>query len=268
MAAHNVFVSYSRVDSQFVLKLCTELRRDGANLWLDQLDIATGATWDIEIEKALEACDCLLFIVSKASASSNNVLNEVYYALEEKKRVLPVKIDDCKIPFRISRLQYIDLSINYDNGFENILKALDINSKPESMASNSEKEVELMNQPIEESKLKNDISQNEKENRTLQKPQLTNPIPAHGLATSNLETHAKNEFEIKFNRRKLILASGFIAIVIIILIIISLSPKRNRSDDPISGSEAQTDSSATTLPDPSSTTSDSTATITAIDTTK
>jgi len=133
MAPKLIFVSYARVDSDFAVKISTGLRDAGANLWLDKLDIRAGATWDIEIEKALVSCDCLLFIVSQASAESENVLNEVYYALEEKKRVLPIKIDGCKIPFRIRRLQYIDFSSSYDTGFNNLLKTLDIEDKPETL---------------------------------------------------------------------------------------------------------------------------------------
>lgn len=48
-----IFFSYSRSDSEFVLKLAKDLRDAGVSIWLDQLDIAPGSHWDASIEKAL-----------------------------------------------------------------------------------------------------------------------------------------------------------------------------------------------------------------------
>jgi len=45
-------------------------------------------------------------------------MDEVSLALEEGKAVLPVIYRECKIPFRLRRLQYIDLTLNYDEGYE------------------------------------------------------------------------------------------------------------------------------------------------------
>jgi hypothetical protein len=73
MPEQKLFFSYSRVDSDTTFKLATQLRSEGINVWLDQLDIPAGSIWDQEIEKALETCDGLLFIVSKASVASENV---------------------------------------------------------------------------------------------------------------------------------------------------------------------------------------------------
>lgn len=124
-----IFFSYSRADSKFALKLATSLRDAGINLWIDQLDIHPGLRWDAEVEKSLENSKSLLVILSEASVTSNNVLDEVSYALENNKQVFPVIIDNCKIPFRIKRLQYIDFTVDYDIAFDHLLKALN-NAKP------------------------------------------------------------------------------------------------------------------------------------------
>ncbi len=82
----NIFFSYSRADaSDFALRLAVDLKKEGFNVWIDQQDIRAGSEWDIEIEKALETSDCLLFVESEKSVTSTNVLDEVYYALEQKK---------------------------------------------------------------------------------------------------------------------------------------------------------------------------------------
>lgn len=125
MNLNKVFFSYSRMDaSEFTLKLALDLKKEGFNVWIDQEDIRAGTEWDLEIEKALETCDCLLFIESEKSVISNNVLDEVYYALEQKKRVIPIIYHDSKTPFRIQRLQHIDFSKNYDDGLPDLIKEL------------------------------------------------------------------------------------------------------------------------------------------------
>jgi len=124
MASGKIFFSYSRDDSEFVLKLAKDLRAEGANIWLDQLDIPAGKRWDAEIEQALEIAEVQLVILSPTSVGSNNVMDEVSYALEKGKLVIPILHKDCQIPFRLKRLQYLNFTNNYDKGFKELSKAL------------------------------------------------------------------------------------------------------------------------------------------------
>lgn len=125
MNLKKIFFSYSRADaSDFALRLAVDLKKEGLNIWIDQQDIRAGSEWDLEIEKALETCDCLLFIESENSVTSTNVLDEVYYALDEHKKVIPIIYHDSKTPFRIKRLQHIDFTKNYERGLANLLKEL------------------------------------------------------------------------------------------------------------------------------------------------
>ena len=126
----NLFFSYAREDSDFVLKLAKDLRAKGANLWLDQLDIAPGERWDKAIQEALESCETLLVILTPDSVTSQNVMDEVSFALEEKKQVIPVFHTNCEIPFRLKRLQYIDFSSDYAAGLTQLNQALMIKNVP------------------------------------------------------------------------------------------------------------------------------------------
>lgn len=120
------FFSYARNDTDFVLKLAKELRAAGANLWLDQLDIVGGQRWDRAVEKALATCRSMIVVLSPESVASNNVMDEVSYALEENKLVVPVLYKACDVPFRLRRVQRIDFTTNYDAGFAHLLRALGI----------------------------------------------------------------------------------------------------------------------------------------------
>jgi hypothetical protein len=66
----------------------------------------------------------MLVILSPASVASTNVMDEVSFALEEKRTVIPVLYRDCKIPFRLRRLQHIDCRSDYNRGLSEILAIL------------------------------------------------------------------------------------------------------------------------------------------------
>ncbi len=105
MGEPRVFFSYSRTDGEtFALKLAEDLQRAGVNIWIDQLNISPGKRWDEEIANALKAANSVLFIATEKSTTSNNVLDEVSYALEENKRVIPIKATNCQVPFRLNAL--------------------------------------------------------------------------------------------------------------------------------------------------------------------
>jgi hypothetical protein len=129
---NNIFLSYSRSDYLIAMKIVSGLSNNGLRIWVDQINISPGAIWDQEIEKALEKYDCLIFLLSATSVSSNNVLNEVYFAIESNKFIIPIKISDCKVPFRLRRFQFIDFSDDYEKGFQRLLQILTNHQKKEN----------------------------------------------------------------------------------------------------------------------------------------
>src|SRR5262245_26069130 len=114
MDFERAFFSYSRQDSDFALMLAKDLRAAGAAVWLDQLDIRPGQRWDNEIELALSNCPTMLLILSPSAVGSTNVMDEVSFALDEGKVVIPVLYRQCKIPFRLRRIHRIDAQTDYD----------------------------------------------------------------------------------------------------------------------------------------------------------
>src|SRR6516164_7946512 len=118
------FFSYSREDSEFVLRLAGDLKAAGANVWLDQMDIVAGQRWDDAVERALADCPRMLVVLSPAAVHSTNVMDEVSFALQEGKTVVPIFFRDYAIPFRLRRVQYIDLRFDYSHGLTELLKIL------------------------------------------------------------------------------------------------------------------------------------------------
>jgi len=119
-----IFVSYTRDDSEHALRLTHELKAAGANVWLDQLNIPPGARWDQAVEEALEQSERLIVILSPRSVASQNVMDEVSYAIDEKKEILPVLIERCKVPLRLRRFQFIDFTDDYNSSLKKLLLLL------------------------------------------------------------------------------------------------------------------------------------------------
>ena len=119
-----IFISYSSTDSDFALKLAQDLRSSNESVWIDKLNICAGEAWDKSIQKALRNSECVVIILSKASTESDNVLNEIHYAIDNKKRVVPVLLSDCELPFSLYRIHYIDFRVTYETAFARLLNSL------------------------------------------------------------------------------------------------------------------------------------------------
>jgi hypothetical protein len=119
------FISYSRTNKDFALRLAKELRAAGINIWVDLLDIPTGSRWDDEVEKALEYCEIFMVILTPASITSENVKDEIGYAIDAGKYIVPVLLENAKVPLRLRRFQYVDFTTkSYKEGVETAKRLL------------------------------------------------------------------------------------------------------------------------------------------------
>ena len=118
------FVSYSRDDSEFVLRLAKDLKAAGARVWMDKLDIRPGQTWADEIQSAVNSCSKMLIVLSPGSVASRNVQAEVGYAISEGKGIVPIFYRHCNIPFRLLPFQYADFRTDYSAGLQELVSSL------------------------------------------------------------------------------------------------------------------------------------------------
>lgn len=120
----SVFVSYARENEEFVLTLVNDLRSQNIAVWVDQHDILPGQKWDMAIEEALSQSSHFLFVMSNASVNSQNVRDELDFALEAGKIIIPILLDDCNRPLRIRRIQYIDFRMDYIRALDHLMTLL------------------------------------------------------------------------------------------------------------------------------------------------
>jgi len=103
-----IFISYSRQDQEFALRLATSLRETGIDVWIDLEDIPAGMKWSSAIQEGLDTAQLMIVIISPESMASRNVEDEWQYYLDNNKPVIPVLLKPSKIHFQLSRIQYID----------------------------------------------------------------------------------------------------------------------------------------------------------------
>ena len=117
-----IFLSHASEDKTKVRNLCKRLREDGFDPWLDVERLLPGQDWNLEIEKALRASDAILLCFSSLSVVKEGYIQREYKRamryLEEKPEgtifVIPVRLDDCKLPQFIREIQWVDYPADYD----------------------------------------------------------------------------------------------------------------------------------------------------------
>jgi len=87
-----LFVSYAHKDSDTVLPVITALKQHGVRIWYDAR-IELGGKWDDEIAEHVENCYCMLAFLSKNSTASPNCMDEIRYAKDNIKDILPIYIE-------------------------------------------------------------------------------------------------------------------------------------------------------------------------------
>ncbi|MDF5732661.1 MAG: TIR domain-containing protein [Rhizonema sp. PD38] len=109
--ALNVFISYSRADSEFTRKLNDTLQIQNKTTWFDQESIASGTDFQQEIYRGITSSNNFLFIISPNSISSPYCAGEVEYAMQLNKRIVTVlyrKVDPAKLHPGLAKVQWID----------------------------------------------------------------------------------------------------------------------------------------------------------------
>ncbi|HEY9602443.1 MAG TPA: TIR domain-containing protein [Allocoleopsis sp.] len=127
----DVFVSYSRADSDFARKLNDELQLQGKTTWFDQESIASGRDFQQEIYQGIKTCENFLFILSSRSVNSPYCGNEVEYAASLNKRFVTVlhrQVNSEELHPELAKVQWIDFNHNerdFNANFNQLVRTVD-----------------------------------------------------------------------------------------------------------------------------------------------
>ena len=106
--AAKVFISYSHQDKAFVKKLAGNLEKEGMKVWWDFEALKGGQDWSKEIERGIKQCEYFLVALTPDAVKSEWVANEIAYALQAQKTIIPLHKKKCDIPIGLIKKQYID----------------------------------------------------------------------------------------------------------------------------------------------------------------
>ena len=122
MTMSQVFISYSRQDwfapdgtpvpGNPVDRILAALDAAGISYWIDREGLGGGDTFAERIAGAIRSCDDFLFLSSAAANASEWTLREISTAIQDGKRIIPLRLDrsdyNPAVAFYLSSVQYID----------------------------------------------------------------------------------------------------------------------------------------------------------------
>jgi uncharacterized protein YraI len=161
-----VFLCHASADKPKVRELYRYLRRRGVMPWFDEKDLVPGQDWQIEIPKALSTSDAIIICLTKNSVPKEGyVQTEIKFALDKALEMpegriflIPVRFEECEVPFALRRYQWVDL---FDKGgYTRMMRALKYRAAALERAT-----VEILRQETTEEKPTLEGAQEEKRER-------------------------------------------------------------------------------------------------------
>ena len=110
----DIFISYSRHDTNVVNEIVAMLEQEGYSVWIDRDGIESGEDFKRVILKAIKESEVILFFSSEHSNVSDWTAKEIGVAVKYRKHTIPIKLDDSNfneaVEFDLINLDYIDYS--------------------------------------------------------------------------------------------------------------------------------------------------------------
>src|SRR5262245_4442463 len=110
---YDVCFIYSREDDKAILELAERLKHDGLSVWIYQWGIRPGENWLLKMRIAIEQSRLMIVAISKNSSKSSLVrkgweIASLFLEEDSRRRVIPLLLDDSKIPPSLASLVYVD----------------------------------------------------------------------------------------------------------------------------------------------------------------
>jgi tetratricopeptide (TPR) repeat protein len=131
-----LFLSYSGYDApELAARLYEGLKRQapGIEVWWDRPEVRSGAPWDRQIEKGLDACDALLFVATRDSVHPASICSrELHYVQDHGKPVITLRAHaGVEMPLLVRGDPALDFTQSFEEGFEHLLRDLAYFQSPE-----------------------------------------------------------------------------------------------------------------------------------------
>ncbi len=126
----DVFISYSRKDSEIARKLHDNLLKANRETWVDWEGIPLSADWLKEIYAAIEASDTFVFIISPDSLASEVCNLEIAHAMNHNKRMVPILYREAstkEVHKAVAAHNWVMMrpKDDFESSFRDLMKAMD-----------------------------------------------------------------------------------------------------------------------------------------------
>ncbi len=126
----DVFVSYSRKDSDLARLLNRKLQAAGKTTWFDQESISKGVDFEKEIFKGINGCNNFVFVISPDAINSEYCEREVDYAVSQHKRIITLlarETNPDSMPEALRIINWIDFKdTDFSEAFSDLLQAVEL----------------------------------------------------------------------------------------------------------------------------------------------
>jgi TIR domain-containing protein len=128
-----LFLSYAHEDIEPALRLFTDLRQSGVNVWFDKESLIAGQRWSDAIRSAIKGSRYFVALLSSNSVNKKGYvqkeLKDALAVLEEYPQsavfLIPARLDDCRTSdYRLDELHWVDMFPNWEEGLAKILRAI------------------------------------------------------------------------------------------------------------------------------------------------
>ncbi|MBQ7694183.1 MAG: TIR domain-containing protein [Lentisphaeria bacterium] len=120
LTEYDIFISYSRIDLEKTNLIIDALNEKHFRYWRDVDGTYSGSSYKSVIVQAIRKSRIVIFVSSENSNKSPHVEKEIGIAVEEKKKIIPIKIDSSKysdaINYDLSNIDFIDWEKEPDPG--------------------------------------------------------------------------------------------------------------------------------------------------------
>ena len=126
---YDIFISYSRADTQIVDQFVSKLTDAGYRVWIDREGIDGGDEFKTKIVRAIKGSALVVFFSSANSNASKWTVKEISYSLKKEKPIIPVKLDETEyaesIDFDLIDIDFIQYHSNRPtSATERLLKSV------------------------------------------------------------------------------------------------------------------------------------------------
>lgn len=128
MGKELVFISYSSKEMEKAIKVCHFLENNGISCWIAPRNVNPGENYATQIVSAIKNCTSLVLLASRNTNISAHVSNEVSLAFDNKKTIIPFKIEAFDFTdeylYFLGRKHWIDAHTDINLGLEKLLYTL------------------------------------------------------------------------------------------------------------------------------------------------